>query len=214
MINAIKDATTVKGSSIVGKKRGKPKALSSSAIDAGLAALDALDSCETAIRPVVPTARTFVAEGIERIMKLRAKGVPLLRIYTDAKRAARLTISFQTFAGYVCSEAKARGIKLEKPMPWNCPACAEKSVRTEKDGRAWWHCPACRMLYADDNGKVSQKRLAKKEGNDGKDNRPPCRGVSPERPGSRAGTPETGDPASKTAVQGGTGSGGSGDLKD
>ena len=184
-----------------GRKWVKPKALKSDALAAGLAAFQALESAEGATRPVIATAKTLVEEGIESIMRSRARGVPLLRIYSDAKKAAGLRISFATFSGYVCDAAKAAGIKLEKPkadtgaiprtgpepgpapvadgalvgdeeaaggaIEWGCDRCESESVRRERDGKAWWQCPACRTLWADDGGQIVNRRLntRKPEGN-------------------------------------------------
>lgn len=175
------------------KKRVKPKVLNGDALAAGLAAFQALESAEGATRPVQNTARTLVVEGIESIMKSRARGVPLLRIYSDAKKAAGLRISFATFSSYVCEAAKAAGIKLEKPkaeagavprpgtdqgpapvevealavtgeaaspaIEWGCDRCESESVRRERDGKAWWQCPACRAMWTDNDGRIVNRRL-------------------------------------------------------
>ena len=111
MKDAMKDAS----GSEVRRKRVKPKILKEAHLDAGLKALEALESSDVAPRPVQGTARTLVTEGIESIMRLRNRNVPLIRIYTDMRKASGMRISFATFAGYVSEAAKAKGIKLEKP---------------------------------------------------------------------------------------------------
>ena len=108
MKGSIEDAT-------IGKKRVKPQSLKESALAAGLEALQALESSEVMPRPVVMTARTLVEEGIESIMRSRTKGIPLIRIYTDLKKAAGLRIGYQTFAGYVSEFSKERGLRPAKP---------------------------------------------------------------------------------------------------
>lgn len=134
------------------RKRGKPKVLKRSALSAGIAALAALESSDIAAKPVQITARTLIAEGIEPIMRLRGKGVPLLRIYTEIKKAAGLRISYQTFAGYVSEASKEAGLRPAKTEAapaarpqsemtageWGCAECESKAARVEKeDGRAW-----------------------------------------------------------------------------
>lgn len=181
--------------------RVKPKILKESALAAGLAAFTALETSEVAARPAQATARTLVEQGIESILRSRSRGVPLLRIYNDAKKAAGLKISFQTFSSYVSEISKERGLRPAKataeagavprpgpepgPAPvltealvgdgeaaggeaaWGCDRCETESVRRERDGKAWWQCPACRGLWADDDGKIVAKRLnaRKQEGN-------------------------------------------------
>ena len=169
------------------RKRVKPKVLKEAALDAGLAALAALESSDVAPRPVTITARTLVAEGIESIMRLRNRNVPLLRIYTDMRKASGIRISFATFAGYVSEASKAKGIKLEKakaeagpaarpqprpepasvtveapPPPWNCDRCrgeAERRESTKKPGTYFWKCPECNTFYQDDDGTITNKRI-------------------------------------------------------
>ena len=167
-----------------GRKKVKPKVLKESALAAGLEALAALESSDIAPRPVQATARTFVMEGIETILRLREKGVPLLRIYTDARKAAGLRIGYPTFAGYVSEIAKERGLRPAKvkteaaPTPasatvetstaassadgWGCARCETESERresTKKTGAFFWKCPGCGSFHEDDDGRISQKRL-------------------------------------------------------
>ena len=166
MKDAIMDAT----GSEVRKVRVKPKVLKSSAMDAGLAALAALESAEVMPRPVVMTARTLVEEGIESILKSRAKGIPLIRIYTDLKRATRMTIGYQTFAGYVSEISRKKGLRPAKdkaeaepaarPMPEPKPVptlvgtstaveegastAAERAAATAAEiGGSAWGCSKC-----------------------------------------------------------------------
>lgn len=148
-----------------GKGRVKPKVLKDAALTAGLDALRLLESSEVAARPVQATARTLVQEGIESIMRSRARGVPLLRIYNDAKRAAGLKISFQTFSSYVCEIAKDRGLSLEKKRAAVQPgastptvaALAQAPVEHMEHGqeKAGWNCDCC---LTDSQRHESQKR--------------------------------------------------------
>lgn len=136
-----------------GKGRIKPKFLKEASLTAGLDALKLLEDSEVAARPIQITARTLVQEGIESIMRLRAKGVPLLRIYTDAKKAAGLRISFQTFSSYVCEIAKEKGLKLEKkrivPSPAASLAAGTVMDRDQTQGvdhaseKSGWNCDSC-----------------------------------------------------------------------
>lgn len=171
-----------------GKGRVKPKVLKDSALAAGLDALKALEDSDVATRPTQLTARTLVQVGIESIMRSRARGVPLLRIYNDAKRAAGLKISFQTFSSYVCEIAKDRGLVLEKKkaarLPgastpvapalaqvpvveqqkegWNCGSCEAESQRhesTKYPGKFFWRCKSCGTNYADNSGELTDKKL-------------------------------------------------------
>ena len=195
----MKDAMTDASKSEVRKARVKPKIIKEGAMAKGLEALAMLESSDIAAKPVQATARTFVQEGIETILRLRAKGVPLLRIYNDARKATGLRIGYPTFAGYVSEIAKERGLRPAKakaeagamPRPqtepepasttaealssdeetastaagWECERCETESIRREKDGKAWWQCPSCRTLWADQDGSIASKRLnAKKEG--------------------------------------------------
>lgn len=193
MESTMKDAmsveTTVETKEVVRKKsRSKPKTFKEGAVAAGLQALEALESSDDAARPVMITAKNLVEEGIEVIMRLRNKGVPLLRIYNDMRKATGMRIGYPTFAGYTCEIAKERGLKLEKtkkeavaaprhqpdPKPagvageasmadgWVCGDCVEKSVRLESQaqpGAFYWRCPECRTLYADNAGEIATKRL-------------------------------------------------------
>ncbi len=171
----------------VSRKRVKPKLIKESALAAGLAAFQSLESLDVVPRPAVLTARTLVEEGIESIMKARARGVSLLRIYNDAKKAAGLRISFQTFAGYVCAIAKEKGLRLEKvkvahvprastPLApasvevqsvdqektgWNCEHCQTAAVRKESKkspGTYFWGCTECKTIYVDDNGVMTDRQ--------------------------------------------------------
>lgn len=181
MKDAIQDSVRVDVKATTSCKRVKPKVLKESSLAAGLAAFEALESVEGATRPVVITARTLVEQGIESIMRSRARGVPLLRIYNDVKKAAGLRIGFPTFAGYVSEISAKKGLRQAKakaeagaqprPQPeaptatgeWGCAECVSTARRLEKDGRAWWQCPACKAFYADDDGKLSTKRLTAKK---------------------------------------------------
>lgn len=172
----------------VNRKRVKPMPIKEKSLAAGLAAFQALESLDVVPRPAVITARTLVEEGIESIMKARARGVSLLRIYNDAKKAAGLRVSFQTFAGYVCAIAKEKGLRLEKkqaaPVPgastpvapalahvpvveqqkegWNCGSCETSSQRHESQKRPgvyFWRCSKCGQAYADQDGTMSDQKL-------------------------------------------------------
>lgn len=136
-----------------GKGRVKPKVLKDTALAAGLDALRLLEDSDVAMRPVQMTAKTLVEEGIETIMRLRARGVPLLRIYSDARKAAGLRISFQTFSSYVCECAKEKGLKVEKKraavQPAASPAAGtgldqvQAQTHTVEQEKSSWNCGSC-----------------------------------------------------------------------
>ncbi len=133
--------------------RIKPKFLKDSALAAGLDALKLLESSDVATRQVQMTAKTLIVEGIDTIMRLRARGVPLLRIYNDLKKAAGLKISFQTFSSYVCEVAKEKGLRLDKkktaPRPAASPAAGTVAVQdqaqtqTVDHEKSSWNCEHC-----------------------------------------------------------------------
>lgn len=208
----MKDAMTDASKSEVRKTRVKPKIIKEGAMAKGLEALAALESSDIAAKPVQATARTFVREGIETILRLRSKGVPLLRIYNDARKAAGLRIGYQTFAGYVSEISKEKGLRPAKasneatpaarPQPepgpasvsveasfgdaataspaeraaaiaaqvggaaWGCSRCeAGSERRTRQDGKAWWVCPGCGAMWADEDGRITSKRLNTRKDN-------------------------------------------------
>lgn len=178
-----KDASEAKE----GRTRVKPKILKESALAAGLAAFEALESAENAARPVQATARTLVEQGIESILRSRDKGVPLLRIYNDARKAAGLRISYQTFAGYVSEISREKGLRpaktkeetgapprsepdavpasptVEAPAGnWKCTKCPEAEDRHEfrrQPGTYYRRCEACGEAYYEVDGKISDKRV-------------------------------------------------------
>ena len=90
-------------------------------------------------------------------MRLRARGVPLLRIYNDARKAAGLRISYQTFAGYVSESSKQAGLRPEKAKAEAGPSARTgtgmepASVVSDAPAPAGeaasmaggWNCPAC-----------------------------------------------------------------------
>ena len=183
----MKDAMTDASKSEVRKARVKPKIIKEGAIAKGLEALAMLESSDIAAKPVQATARTFVQEGIETILRLRAKGVPLLRIYSDARKAAGLRIGYQTFAGYVSEISREKGLRPAKdkaeagamprhqpdagpapvlvealPPAWQCDRCktdAERRESTKKPGTYYWKCPECQTFYADDDGQITNKKI-------------------------------------------------------
>ncbi len=110
----MKDALNVGNGEGASKKRGKVKTIKETGFAAGLAALEALESSDIAALPATLTARVLVQEGIGTIVRLRAKNVPLLRIYNDMRRASGMKITFATFAGYVSDAARRAGLKFEK----------------------------------------------------------------------------------------------------
>ena len=164
MQDARNDASTIGKEVKASRKRVKPKLIKESALAAGLAAFEALETSEVATRPVQITARDLVREGIESIMRSRARGVPLLRIYGDARKAAGLRISFQTFMGYVSEFSKEKGLRPAKAMEeagavprpgteqgpalvgsgeaastadgWGCDRCETESERRESTKKA------------------------------------------------------------------------------
>lgn len=122
--------------------------------------LDALIADADVAKTSTITAEVIVRHNIEKIVMLRNKGVPLCRIYEMMNKQIKLGIGRASFERYV---RLAGGQKVTKAQ-WSCPECVGKSVRAEKNGRTWWQCPICKAFYADDAGKLSQKRLtAKKE---------------------------------------------------
>lgn len=123
----MKDALNVGNGEGAGKKKAKVKTIKETNFSAGLTALENLDSSDVASRPVALTARVLVQEGISKIVRLRSKNVPLLRIYNDMKKASGMKITFETFASYVSDAAKRAGLKFEKVkqvprMPASIPA--------------------------------------------------------------------------------------------
>ena len=153
----MKDAMMDASKSEVRKTRVKPKIIKEGAIAKGLEALAMLESSDVAIKSVQPTARTFVQEAIETILRLRAKGVPLLRIYNDARKATGLRIGYQTFAGYVSEISREKGLRPANdkteagamPRPGTerepAPAMAEALSLDEETASTatCWQCSRC-----------------------------------------------------------------------
>ena len=185
--STMKDARTDASGLEIRKGRVKPKVIKEGAMAKGLEALATLESSDIAAKPVQATARTFVQEAIETILRLRAKGVPLLRIYNDSRKAAGLRIGYQTFAGYVSEISREKGLRQVKakaeagpaarhqpgpePAPmaveasssdWHCDRCESDSTRhesTKKPGTFFWKCPECKTFYADIDGTITNQKL-------------------------------------------------------
>lgn len=148
------------------RKTKKQKTLD---IDAGLSAFEQLATSEVVeARPA--TARDLVFAGIKNIMKARARGVPMLRIYTDACQASGMKISYRSFCTYVSLAAKAAGLQKEKTVrqrpvtgggQWQCASCPSSTRRESKKspGNFFWMCPSCKTFYHDNAGKLTSKRF-------------------------------------------------------
>ena len=149
----MKDATAAEGHEKASKKKAKVKVIKEAGFAAGLAALDNLDGSDAVIRPVALTARVMVYEGISKIVGLRAKNVPLLRIYSDMKKASGMRISFATFAGYVSDAAKKAGLKIERikqvprmpasPTAGTTSAAVQVVVQDQDQEKTGFNCEYC-----------------------------------------------------------------------
>lgn len=198
---------------VVTKKKKRVHVLPETAIDAGLQALQRLS--EAPAPAIKLTARALITTWLPQIIAEQSRGSSLLRIYNDLRKATKLRISYRSFQNYVSKASQEAGLRPGKakaepglrPGPgseakpaWACTECESKATRTEKDGRAWWHCPNCKTFYADDDGKLSMKRLAKKENGNGTTDRSPGGSLLQERPAGGTGTPEGSDQGGNAAV--------------
>jgi hypothetical protein len=151
----------------VGKKSAK---LTEDGLAAGLQAISLLNT-EGYTRPVVPTAKTLVEQAIVNIVGARRRGVPLVRIYEDTRKAAGLQVSYKTFASYVSIVAKEKCISLrlkpkrppsETGFGFICSKClsATRHESTEAPGSFFWRCDSCKTCYCDsDRGQLSAKQI-------------------------------------------------------
>lgn len=85
-------------------------------------------------------------------------------LYVPREQKQRKENAKEGTASAVLTETtNAQAVQLEA-QEWNCSECEEKSVRThfiKNPEDFYWKCPACGMLYYDNDGKITNARLKK-----------------------------------------------------